>query len=164
MERAQTRTASTSPGAPQPILLSARRDRAYGTHRNDTVFALLDSRSRREQCQHLHRNAASVRLMASASKCCVCSCCGRLSVFYPAVDGSKALVCGCRCSGAVAAQRINMMSEPDLVLRDQRLNGAIDGTGWPLVRQVQTCARGGSVTLMSQNVFHRRNRRRVSGF
>lgn len=54
-----------------------------------------------------------------------------------------------------------MMSEPDLQLRDERLNGAIDNTGWPLVRQVQTCARGGSVTLMSQNVFHRRNRRRV---
>ena len=53
------------------------------------------------------------------------------------------------------------MSEPDLQLRDERLNGAIDNTGWPLVRQVQTCARGGSVTLMSQNVFHRRNRRRV---
>ena len=54
-----------------------------------------------------------------------------------------------------------MMSEPDLQLRDERLNGAIGNTGWPLVRQVQTCARGGSVTLMSQNVFHRRNRRRV---
>lgn len=54
-----------------------------------------------------------------------------------------------------------MMSEPDLQLRDERLNGAIDSTGWPLVRQVQTCARAGSVTLMSQNVFHRRNRRRV---
>ena len=30
--------------------------------------------------------------------------------------------------------------EPDLQLRDERLNGAIDNTGWPLVRQVQTCA------------------------
>ena len=55
-----------------------------------------------------------------------------------------------------------MMSEPDLALRDERLNNAISNTGWPLVRQVQTCARAGSVTLMSQNVFHRRNRRRVS--
>jgi hypothetical protein len=54
-----------------------------------------------------------------------------------------------------------MMSDPDLARRDQRLNDVIHATGWPLVRQVQTCARAGSVTLMSQNIFHRRNRRRV---
>lgn len=57
---------------------------------------------------------------------------------------------------------ISMHSDPDLAQRDARLNGAVHDTGWPLVRQVQTCARGGSVTLMSQNVFHRRNRRRDS--
>jgi hypothetical protein len=55
---------------------------------------------------------------------------------------------------------ISMMSIPDKTERDARLNSVITETGWPLVRQIQACARGGSVTLMSQNVFHRRNRRR----
>ena len=57
---------------------------------------------------------------------------------------------------------INMMSDPELEVRDRRLNDAIADTGWPLVRQVQTCVRQGSVNLMTQNNFHRRNRRRDS--
>lgn len=55
---------------------------------------------------------------------------------------------------------ISMHNIPDKLERDARLNSVISETGWPLVRQIQACARGGSVTLMSQNVFHRRNRRR----
>jgi hypothetical protein len=38
----------------------------------------------------------------------------------------------------------------------------VAGTGWPLVRQVQLCVPAGSVVLMTQNCFHRRNRRRDS--
>ena len=57
---------------------------------------------------------------------------------------------------------INMMSDPELEVRDRRLNDAIADTGWPLVRQVQVPLRQGSVNLMTQNNFHRRNRRRDS--
>ncbi len=55
--------------------------------------------------------------------------------------------------------REKMGANPDLAERDCRLDSAVAGTRWPLVRQVKLCVPAGSVVLMNPNCLHRGQRR-----
>ena len=57
---------------------------------------------------------------------------------------------------------ISMSGRQPLPARDAALQEAVSALKWPLVRQVQLCVGAGDIILMTQNCFHRRNRRRDS--
>ena len=49
----------------------------------------------------------------------------------------------------------------DLVERDELINGAVSGLGWPLVKQHKVIVPAGSAVLCSHNIYHRASRRNV---
>jgi hypothetical protein len=49
----------------------------------------------------------------------------------------------------------------DLVERDELINGAVSGLGWPLVKQHKIVVPAGSAALCSHNIYHRASRRNV---
>ena len=99
VECPQTRVAPAPLRAPQSILLPTRCYGTYGPYSNGSVLALLDSRSRRKQCKHLHRNASPVRRVAlSLLSIFTASPCWRWTCLY---DSLMIWCCGCAFSASV---------------------------------------------------------------